>query len=69
MRLEPCDYFLWPYLKSSVFDPFPNNFDVLKINIENKIKKVNSDVLKKTILNFSKRCDLVIKAKGGHIGV
>ncbi len=24
-------------------------------------------MLKNTILNFSKRCDLVIEAKGGHI--
>jgi hypothetical protein len=41
--------------------------DDLKVNIENEIKKINPDMLKNTILNFSKRCDLVIEAKGGHI--
>jgi hypothetical protein len=67
--LNPCDYFLWPYLKSKVYNPLPNNLDDLKVNIENEIKKINPDMLKNTILNFSKRCDLVIEAKGGHINV
>jgi hypothetical protein len=49
--------------------PLPNNLDDLKVNIENEIKKINPDMLKNTILNFSKRCDLVIEAKGGHINV
>jgi hypothetical protein len=42
--LNPCDYFLWPYLKSRFYDPLPKNLDDLKINIGNEIKKMNSDV-------------------------
>jgi len=37
--------------------------------MENEIIKINPDMLKNTILNFSKRCDLVIEAKGGHMNV
>ena len=43
------------------------NFDDLKANIEREIKNISTDTLKNAILNFSKRCDLVIKAKEGHI--
>jgi hypothetical protein len=67
--LNPCDYFLWSYLKSKVYNPLQNNLDDLKVNIENEIKKINPNMLKNTILNFSKRCDLVIEENGGHINV
>ena len=65
--LNPCDYFLWGYLKSRVYNPLPKNLDDLKTNIEREIKNINTNTLKNAILNFSKRCDLVIEAKGGHI--
>ena len=66
--LNPCDYFLWGYLKSRVYNPLPKDLDDLNVaNIEREIKNVSTDTLKNAILNFSKRCDLVIKAKGGHI--
>ena len=33
--LNPCDYYLWGYLKSRVYsDPVPKTTDELKINIE-----------------------------------
>jgi hypothetical protein len=38
--LNPCDYFLWPHLKSRVYNPLPKNLYDLKINIENEIKKL-----------------------------
>ena len=28
--LNPCDFFLWGYLKSRVYNPLPNNLDELK---------------------------------------
>ncbi len=38
--LNPCDYFLWPYLKSKVYNPLSNNLSDLNVNIENEIKKI-----------------------------
>ena len=64
--LNPCDYFLWGYLKSRVYNPLPKDLNDLKANIEREIKNISTDT-QNAILNFSKRCDLVIKAKGGHI--
>ena len=45
----------------------PKDLDDLKANIEREIKNISTDTLKNAILNFSKRFDLVIEAKGDHI--
>ena len=65
--LNPCDFFLWGYLKSRVFNPLPNNLDELKANLVREISNIPNDVLKNIFLNFLKRCDLVIEANGRHI--
>ena len=65
--LNPCDYYLWGYLKSKVYNPLPKTLDDLKTNIEREIKNIPKDVLKSTFLNFRKRCELVISAQVGHI--
>jgi len=37
------------------------------MNIEREIKNISQEELKPVFLNFEKRCDFLIKAKGGHI--
>ena len=54
---------------SRVYNPLPNNLDELKDNIIREIKKIDKKTLKDAFLNFSKRCDLVVDAQGGHINV
>jgi hypothetical protein len=44
-----------------------NTLDNLKVNIELEIRNIKQDVLKSTFLNFRKRLNLIIEAKGGHI--
>ena len=65
--LNPCDFFLWGYLKSVVYNPLPKTLDDLKVNLEREIKKINKDMLKSTFSNFEKRCHLLKSANGGHI--
>ena len=65
--LNPCDYFLWGYLKSKVYKPLPKTLDDLKENITREIQKINTSVLESTFLNFTKRCHLLIEKNGGHI--
>ena len=65
--LNPCDFYLWGYLKSKVYNTLPKSLDELKINIEREIKLIIKEDLKRFFLNFEKRCDLVIEAKGNHI--
>ena len=57
--LNPCDYYLWGYLKSRVYSPLPKTLDQLKANIK-------PEILKKVFENLKKRCDLVIENFGGH---
>ena len=66
--LNPCDFFLWGYLKSVVYNPLPKTLDDLKVNLEREIKKINKDMLKSTFSNFEKRCHLLKSANSGHIG-
>lgn len=65
--LNPCDFYLWGYLKSVVYNPIPKTLDDLKINIEREIKKISKQVLKSCFLNLEKRCNLILSAEGGHI--
>ncbi len=37
------------------------------MNIEREIKNISKEELKCAFLNFEKRYDFLIKAKGGHI--
>jgi len=65
--LNPCDYFLWGYLKARVYSPLPKSIDELKVNIKREIKNIDKNILKSTFLNFENRCNLIIKLNGGHI--
>ena len=64
--LNPCDYFLWGYLKSKVYRPIPKTIEELKANIVRECKNIDKTFLNNTFLNFKKRCNLVIDANGGH---
>jgi hypothetical protein len=67
--LNPCDFYLWGYLKSVVYNPLPKTLNELKANIEREIKNISKNLLKSTFLNFQKSCELVISAEGGHIEI
>ena len=65
--LNPCDFYLWGYLKARVYNPLPTTLDELKSNIKREIKNISKEELKRFFLNFEKRCDFLIQAKGSHI--
>ena len=65
--LNPCDYFLWIFLKDRLYNLVPKTLEDLKINIEREIRNIKQDVLKSTFLNFRKRLNSIIEAKDGHI--
>ena len=51
-RPNPCDYYLWGYLKSVVYYPLPETLAELKINLEREIKKIPENILKKDVKKF-----------------
>ena len=65
--LNPCDFFLWGYLKQRVYNPLPKTLDDLKSNIVREVEAIPESMLRSTFLNFRKRCELLISAGGGHI--
>lgn len=67
--LNPCDFYLWGYLKATVYNPLPKTIDELKANIERDCKKLNSEILKPVFSNLKKRCELILSADGGHIEI
>jgi hypothetical protein len=67
--LNPCDFFLWGTLKGTVYDENTLTLDDLKANIAFQITQISQETLKKTFLNFEKRCDFLIQKKGGHIEI
>ena len=37
---NPCDFFLWGYLKGKVYNPLPSNITTLKRNIKSKYERI-----------------------------
>ena len=65
--LNPCDYFLWGYLKDKVYAKIPQTLLDLKGLIESELKSVNSIMLDRVFRNMRERCEAVLKSDGGHI--
>ena len=42
--LNPCDFFLWGYLKSRVYNPMPKDLADLKSNLDRELKKLNKKI-------------------------
>lgn len=64
--LNPCDYFLWGYLKDRVYINKPKSLDELKENIRREIRNIPQDTLKNVTANFVMRLRHVIAVEGGH---
>lgn len=66
--LNPCDFYLWGYLKSKVYlDPPPETLQDLKKRIKSEIKKITATSLKKVCENFANRLQKVKANRGGWI--
>ena len=65
--MTPCDFFLWGYVKRSVYvPPLPADLDELTIRITAAVNSVTEDTLRLVWDEFSYRVD-VRAAGGGHI--
>ena len=60
------DYFLWGYLKGTVYQNKPRTTDALKANITKEILAVTADVLARTFQNMAHRDQSCLDANGGH---
>ena len=62
--LNPCDFFLWGYLKSRVYNTKPRNVHELKQNIVREIRQINLQTCKDVITNFHARVKTGKQKKG-----
>ena len=63
--LNPCDFFLWGYLKSKVFtNPTPKTTEELKENIRKEARKLKLDTVKSAVDNCLTRYQHVLSNKG-----
>ena len=65
--LNPCDYFLWGYVKDKVYANAPKTLDELKNNISTVISKIKVETLHYVIDSFRAHFQLhIITAEGAH---
>ena len=55
--LNPCDSFLWGYLKARVYNPLPTNLEELQKNREREIHNIPKTMLKSVFLNLKKTAE------------
>jgi hypothetical protein len=55
--LTSPDFFLWSYLKDTVYRTNPRDLKQLKMNITCALEEVNKDKLRKVARNVAKRVD------------
>jgi hypothetical protein len=67
--LTPCDFFLWPYIKNSIFSAAVVDMDDLRQRITNKFKEINNSpwILQNVIDSIERRVRLCMDEGGGHI--
>lgn len=65
--LNPCDYFLWGYLKDRVYVNNPQTLAELETAIALQIYSIPRQMLQNTINAFPKRLQMVIEKNGGHV--
>ncbi|GFX27910.1 uncharacterized protein TNCV_3083322 [Trichonephila clavipes] len=65
--LTPLDYFLWDYVKSSVYADKPQTLDHLEDNIRRVIADIQPQMLEKVIENWTSRLDYIRASRGSPI--
>jgi inhibitor of nuclear factor kappa-B kinase subunit alpha len=65
--LNPCDFFLWGYLKSVVYKPRPTDTAMLLKQIRREVKKISVDTCARVIENFKQRVREGKRQKGRHL--
>lgn len=64
--LNPCDFFLWGFLKDRAYVDAPKNSDELKKAIEKAKKLIKADMLERVFHSFVTRLEIIERNGGGH---
>ena len=64
--LNPCDFFLWGFIKEKIYSEDYEDFVVLRQKIQAAIDSITPEMLERVHQNFIKRCRKCIECLGGH---
>ncbi|GFU50981.1 t-complex protein 1 subunit delta [Nephila pilipes] len=64
--LNPCDYYLWSYLKSKVWQTSPTNLPELKTAITTAVDTIDSEACSRVMVGFQNHLTAVLVKDGGH---
>lgn len=65
--LTPCDFFLWGYLKSCVYNNRPHSLDQLKENIREKMTAIPPEMCQRVFSNLRFRFEECLRRDGAHL--
>ena len=65
--LSPCDFFLWGYLKSVVYNTNPNTVTQLKENIRTEVSRIPQALCKRVFENMRARLEECVRLDGRHL--
>jgi hypothetical protein len=64
--LTPTDFFLWDYLKETVYKKKPRTLVDLRRSTEEAVKKITAETLLRVSRNMRQRVNLCLLENGGH---
>lgn len=67
--ITPCDFFLWGFVKSKVYDTQPANIPELKKRIQQAFTLITSDMRQRVMEAYVNRLHQIIENGGSHIEV
>jgi hypothetical protein len=62
-----CDFFLWGYLKSKVYEKRPRTTEDLKENIRDEVAAISPIMLQRVMQNFQTRLRECVGNNGRHL--
>jgi hypothetical protein len=65
--LNACNFFLWRYLKSKVYEKKPKTMVDLKQNIRDEVAAISPTMLQRVMQNFQKRLLECADNRGRHL--
>jgi len=65
--INPCDFFLWGFLKEKVFQRRPENVAQLRAHTGKLCRALSEDLCRKIVTNAMVRLQEVVRQNGGHI--
>jgi len=67
--ITPCDFFLWGFIKSIVYETRPVDIQDLKDRIKNAFGKITAEMRKKTFEEYHRRLMTLVENGGVHVEV